>query len=815
MSSSSNRLVALAVAVGAAALPTGATATDYAGTALNIIPSGQYGAVPVPAGADTQARMYDGLTPLFNRVTTADLFKYFKPETLGSAAGQGPTTPEPVPYPGVRIVRDGFNVPHISAATDAGATWATGWVTAEDRYLLLEQARGPARVAAVDAPGLDALGIVSSLGSFSPSSQAESFVSRQTNVLLHAGAKGRLLLHDIDTYLSGINAYYAAFHPAAKPWARNDLYALNALLAQFVGTGGGDEARRSQLLNGLQARLGKTGGLKVFNDLRERNDPASYKSLDGRFPYGQVPAKRTGNVVLDNNSLDTSAAQASPAQAPLASNVLFANASRSASGHPLLVGGPQIGYYYPGLTLEMDVKSPHINWRGATSAPFPGYLLIGRGQDFATSLTSSDGDVVDQYAETLCGSDTTYRYKGRCRTMGRFDAGEIGATSAGPAHEVIFRTTVHGPVVGYATSRGRRVAISSKRSTRGREVLFQLTFQDYSYNRVHSAKTFIAAMSQSPLTFNGFYEDNRNVAEYTAGRLPIRARNVDPGLPTNGSGKYEWRRYLSPRAHPHEINPSRGYLVNWNNDSANGFQAADNEWGYGPIQRAQLLDRGMRVRRKHTLASVASAMNRAATQDVRIVLVWPTIARMLRRAPAPNARDAQMVAQLNNWRASGSSRLDANLDGKIDAPGAAILDTAWPGLSGAVLSPVLGSALLKQFATIVQPFDLPPGGQFGGWQGYVYKDLRTELGDRVRGRYSRRYCGHGNVHACAVSLWGAIDAAGNSLQAAQGPDPAAWRADATRERIKFIPGLLPYTMRYTNRPTGIQQVITFTSHRPR
>ena len=49
--------------------------------------------------------------------------------------------------------------------------------------------------------------------------------------------------------------------------------------------------------------------------------------------------------------------------------------------------------------------------------------------------------------------------------------------------------------------------------------------------------------------------------------------------------------------------------------------------------------------------------------------------------------------------------------------------------------------------------------------------------------------------------------------AAQGPDPDAWRADATAERIKFAPGLLPFTMRYTNRPTGIQQVIDFTGHR--
>jgi hypothetical protein len=61
-------------------------------------------------------------------------------------------------------------------------------------------------------------------------------------------------------------------------------------------------------------------------------------------------------------------------------------------------------------------------------------------------------------------------------------------------------------------------------------------------------------------------------------------------------------------------------------------------------------------------------------------------------------------------------------------------------------------------------------------------------------------------------LWGALELGGARLAAAQGPDPDAWRADATRERIRFRPIPLT-TMRYTNRPSGIQQAIRF--RRPR
>src|SRR2546430_12263976 len=42
---------------------------------------------------------------------------------------------------------------------------------------------------------------------------------------------------------------------------------------------------------------------------------------------------------------------------PHASNELMVEANHSRTGHPLLVGGPQIGYDYPGL----DRKSTRLN----------------------------------------------------------------------------------------------------------------------------------------------------------------------------------------------------------------------------------------------------------------------------------------------------------------------------------------------------------------------------------------------------------------------------------------------------------------------
>jgi hypothetical protein len=84
----------------------------------------------------------------------------------------------------------------------------------------------------------------------------------------------------------------------------------------------------------------------------------------------------------------------------------------------------------------------------------------------------------------------------------------------------------------------------------------------------------------------------------------------------------------------------------------------------------------------------------------------------------------------------------------------------------------------------------------------------------VAGKFGNRYCGAGDLATCQASLWSALHAAGDTLRDAQGTDdPTAWRGDATAERQSFTPGLLHTTIRFANRPNGIQQLISFKGHR--
>jgi acyl-homoserine lactone acylase PvdQ len=296
----------------------------------------------------------------------------------------------------------------------------------------------------------------------------------------------------------------------------------------------------------------------------------------------------------------------------------------------------------------------------------------------------------------------------------------------------------------------------------------------------------------------------------------VRAPGADPALPTVGTGEYDWRSFLLFIGHARGINPRSGVILNWNNKPAANVGAADSNFSWGSVQRVDLLKDEITSQRKHTLATVVAAMNKAATQDLRVMRVWPTIHAVLQTGVAPSARAEAAANLIGAWLSAGGSRLDRDIDGRIDAPGAAVMDAAWPMLADAVMSPVLGPLVPRLAELIPRSHDAGPGGSayISGWYGYMLKDLRALLGLQVRSPYSRRYCGAGILAICREALWEAIDEAAAALEATQGPAPSAWRADAAAERIRFTSGVLPDTMRWTNRPT-FQQVMSFSSHRPR
>ena len=290
-------LCAAAVLVLGVYVPTASaqTAPDFStpGSAFNVLPPGNAGGIPVTTNSTDQIPLYDGLTPKFDNVTAADLPNFYKANVFGLGGLPVQRTQTFPSRPGLVVNRDSYNVPHVEASSRDDVMYGIGYVTAEDRSLLMDTLRGPGRIAAVDAPGIDPFGLAQQLQPFTPTQQTEDYLATQIDLVLSMPG-GQRIADDVDNYLAGINDFRTQAGNPGRPWNRNDVVAVAALIGAVFGDGGGDEARRAQLLSALQDRLGKRKGNQVWNDLRQQLDPETSVSIDGKFPLTERKPRAGG-----------------------------------------------------------------------------------------------------------------------------------------------------------------------------------------------------------------------------------------------------------------------------------------------------------------------------------------------------------------------------------------------------------------------------------------------------------------------------------------------------------------------------------------
>ena len=256
------------------------------------------------------------------------------------------------------------------------------------------------------------------------------------------------------------------------------------------------------------------------------------------FPYGKAIGVGKGNAVLDAGSFKPAGPKGLGARrerAPALVEQLPAG-RRAALGHrpPAVRRRPADRLHVPGPHARgRHQLARACQARGATAPGFAGNILIGRGQDYAWSLTSAGSDLIDNFVETLCGgSQHQVPLQGPCRAMGTVDAGTIKGSG-----RVVYRTTVHGPVTGYAKVDGKTVAVSRKRASYGRTSSGSSPSATSRPARSARPTTFRDALASSPFTFNVGYADDRDIAMYSAGQLPVRDPRVDPRLPDQGHGR--------------------------------------------------------------------------------------------------------------------------------------------------------------------------------------------------------------------------------------------------------------------------------------
>ncbi len=868
-------------------LPAGEGGTD------NPIQLAQFKATgKIPPHFTDQLPLYENLVYADPTLTPSQVPHFFKDATFGVESQDVASVEHP--EAGLTIVRDQYDVPHIYGATRAQTEFGAGYAAAEDRLFMIDVLRHVARAQLSSfvggSPSNRAMD--ETQWEIAPYTEAD-LQSQLNNARKFYGAAGVQIVHDADNFVAGINAYiqktktdpmlmpaeYAAFGKTPQPWKPTDVIAEASLIGGIFGKGGGNEVHSALALEALERRFGRAGGRRAWSDFREANDPEAPTTVLGRrFPYETTSAfSRRGLALPDPASVSFPAAGqvsggAADSGAPgidtnpwanigaallkmlsggpvHSSNWELVSAKHSTDGHPLAVMGPQVGYYVPEILMEEDLHAPAskagpaIDARGAA---FPGvnqYVELGHGEDYAWSATTSTSDNVDTFAEVLCQDAYHYMYKGHCLAMQKLTQTNTWTPSAGnmtpPGSETLTAyRTVHGIVYARGKVHGKPVAFVHARSTYFHEADSALGFSELNDpNFVRGPASFQRAVSKINFLFNWAYVDASHISYYMSGWMPQRAKGTSPDFPILGTGQYDWKgwnpakhtaSWLPFAAHPHATD--QPYQVSWNNKQARGWAAADDQWGYGPIFRSQLIADRVKADiahgRKMNIAQLVQSMDEPATEDIRAKFLLPHVFKALAGHPVSH-KLARALGVLRTWERAGGQRKARSLktaNHDLFTPAIELMDAWWPKLLEGEFKPMLGGAGFKAVETM-----LGFGGtDFAeGWFGYVSKDLRRVFGiGHERGRYSQAYCGNLPGHhfsakrlrsRCRATLLSSLTAAlkvtPKQLYGGVCPsDPEPACSDQNRWTEISAITLPPFP--YQNRPT-FQQVVELKRHLPR
>jgi penicillin amidase len=416
------------------------------------------------------------------------------------------------------IIRDEYGVPHVYGNNLKGTWFGVGYAMAQDRLWQADVLRRTGTGTQAEYFGASAIaGDAGARALFGPQERRRAQfngASKKLKKIFRAYARG------VNAYIAEATAagtlpveYEGLGLPPPRPWTTDDSIAVSMALLGNFGEAGADEFDHLDDLQQFVARFGATEGTNIFIDTHLLDDPAAPTSVpQGAAALTAAAVVSTPEAVLDAapdidarllsrkfnaalKGLRRNLERAGVGEGP-ASNAIAIGPGLSASGRPLLLGGPQMGYATPQINHEMGVHGGGYNVTGMSIAGIPA-VVIGVNKKLAWTLTTGGTDTQDIYLESVSGDQ--YAFGGALRDFDcRLET--INVRGAAP-HQQVLCSTVHGPVIEQIPG----LAVTVKGSSQG--------FEFDSLEAVHGLMTagnirqFDRALSKASYNYNVLYAD--------------------------------------------------------------------------------------------------------------------------------------------------------------------------------------------------------------------------------------------------------------------------------------------------------------------
>ena len=598
----------------------------------------------------------------------------------------------------ITIKRDNYGTPHIFANDNYGLFYGYGYSLAQDRLYQLEILRHSTQGTVAEILGSDYAEFDKTQRSLFWPADIKQQIEHldQPNKDVFAGfAAGlnrtiEIVLNDQDSLLP-LEFSSNDFKPA--PWTDYDVVML------FVGTmllRYGDfntELDNQMLLADLVKKHGEQIGQTIFNAVIPTDNAFAPTSI----PLEDWPIEHNGAATQANDlPFESAASNWLPSDAGHGfSNALVLGPGKLKGAKAVLVNGPQFGWFVPSYTYSIGFHTP--DWEAVGNAPL-GYPLpmFGYNRHISWGSTWGASDNVDIFRESLNPENqNSYKYNGEWRQLQTRE--EIVRVKNGEDIALQVQRSVHGSIIHLDKKNG--YAYAKMRGWTGRELTTLVGWMEASKARDYAG--WLEAVGKSALNVNWYFADkDGNIAYTSAGAYPIRAYGHDNRLPVSGDGDMDWAGVHPPSWNPHVLNPSSGYIANWNNKPRAGFANPDEWWySWSEADRIKVLDDAVAQAGSMTPQNAWDLMMRASYQDPNARFFLPLMLSAIAASEKPEHADVYAV--LKTWdgrfrdtKGQGTAASDNN---RYTHPGNAIF-RAW---LAQMMNQVLSDDLVGSIGSII------------------------------------------------------------------------------------------------------------------
>jgi penicillin amidase len=611
----------------------------------------------------------------------------------------------------VRIIRDNYGTPHIYADTIYGLYFGYGYSIAQDRLFQMEMARRSTQGTVAAVLGPEYLEYDKNARKlFDPGS-----IRRQL-----AGLNGRE--KDVfDGYAAGTNAWLDKIRKAPDDltpkqfielgFSPSDWTAYDVAMI-FIGTMNnryGDfntELENAAILDALVRQHGEKSAWDLFELLNPRFTDDAPTTIP-REDWARIAPDSLAATRIDNFPHLRLSETIESLVASGFSNCYVLGKDKVAGASSILVNGPQFGWFNPSYVYSIGMHGAGIDVVG--NSPF-GYPMIMFGHNATISWGSTWGasDIVDIYAEQLNPDDAgQYLYKGEFVDL----LHRVERIAVRDSEEVAYDVyrSVHGPIV--RTDPVAGIAYAKHRAWEGRELETLLAWLYATW--AHGFDEWKTQAEKSAINVNMYFADvDGNIGYFHGGQFPQRVAGHDNRFPVTGDGSMDWQgRQSIDVANPHVLNPSSGFLANWNNKPGHGVMNPDFYfYSWSAADRVEFLHQELSSKEKFTADEAWAVIESSSHADLFATYFLPLVNEATRQAGDPRSREANEILQ--KW--DRQSR-DADADGFYDQAATAIFRTFMGNFVKRVLEDDLG---------VVYPY-------FGS-TGYPTADAPTGAGTNIQ-----------------------------------------------------------------------------------